>query len=69
MCEFNVFKEGEKVAGEMVFAKVEGSGVTLRDTLGKERDMENACVTEVNVVSRRLILSGELSSSPLSQST
>jgi predicted RNA-binding protein len=67
--EFTVFMGGEKVAEEVVFTKVEGSNVTLKEVLGEQWVIKNACIIEVNVVGQRLILSGEPSSTRINQST
>ena len=56
MCEFKVFLDGEKVAEDVIYAKVEDDGVVLRDIIGTEKVIEGAEIVEVNVIGTRLIL-------------
>jgi len=58
MCEFKVFLDGEWVMEDVIYAKVEDGKVTLRDVIGTEKVIEGAEITEVNVISTRLILKG-----------
>jgi len=58
MCEFKVFLDGEKVAEDVIYAKVEDGGVVLRDVIGTEKVIEGAEIVEVNVIGTRLILKG-----------
>lgn len=58
MCEFKVFLEGEKVMEDVIFAKADDRGITLRDVVGEERFFENAIIVEVNVPATRLVLKG-----------
>lgn len=58
MCEFKVFLGGERVMEDVIFAKVDGRGVTLRDVVGETRVFEGASIVEVNVPAARLILKG-----------
>jgi predicted RNA-binding protein len=56
MCEFKVWLGDEKVAEDVIYAKVEGGKVTLRDVLGKPVVVEGARIAEVDVASTRLVL-------------
>ncbi|MCK4317404.1 CooT family nickel-binding protein [Candidatus Bathyarchaeota archaeon] len=56
MCEFKVFLGDERVAEDVIYAKVEGHGVTLRDVLGKPVVVEGVRIVEVDVSSTRLVL-------------
>lgn len=56
MCEFKVFLGDEKVAEDVIYAKVEGHGVTLRDVLGKPVVVEGVRIMEVDVSSTMLVL-------------
>lgn len=58
MCEFKVFLDGEKVMEDVVYAKSDGSEVTLRDVIGETRVLENVSIVEVNVPATRLVLKG-----------
>jgi len=56
MCEFKVWLSDEKVAEDIIYAKVEGRRVTLRDVLGKPVVIEGVRIMEVDVSSTRLVL-------------
>jgi len=56
MCEFKVFLGDEKVAEDVIYAKVEDQRVTLRDVLGKPVVVEGVRIVEVDVSSTRLVL-------------
>ncbi len=56
MCEFKVWRGDEKVAEDVIYAKVEGRRVTLRDVLGMPVVVEDARIAEVDVSSTRLVL-------------
>ncbi len=56
MCEFKVFLGDERVAEDVIYAKVEDHGVTLRDVLGKPVVVEGVRIVEVDVSSTRLVL-------------
>jgi len=56
MCEFKVFLSGEKVFEDVIYVRVEGNGVLLRDVLGRTKTVQNARVTEVDVAREVLVL-------------
>ncbi len=56
MCEFKVFLDGKKIAEDVIYAKVEGKKVTLRDVLGEPVVVEDAGIVEVDVSSTKLVL-------------
>jgi predicted RNA-binding protein len=56
MCEFKVFRKGEVVFKDAVYAKADGKNVTVRDVLGVSQVFENCTITEVDVSAERLIL-------------
>lgn len=56
MCEFTVFKKGEVVFKDAVFARSDGSQVKVRDVLGVSKTFENCTIEEVDVKSERLVL-------------
>lgn len=56
MCEFKVFLDGKKIAEDVIYAKVEGKKVTLRDVLGEPVVVEDVSIVEVEVSSTRLVL-------------
>jgi predicted RNA-binding protein len=56
VCEFKVFLDGKKIAEDVIYAKVEGKKVTLRDVLGEPVVVEGVGIVEVDVSSTRLVL-------------
>ena len=56
MCEFKVFLDDEKVAEDIVYARVEGDKVTIRDILGRPMVFEGVRLDEVNVMTTKLTL-------------
>jgi len=56
MCEFKVFKKGDVVFKDAVYARADGKNVTVRDVLGVSKVFENCAIAEVDVNSERLIL-------------
>ncbi len=56
MCEFKVFLDGEKVAEDVVYARVEGTRVTVMDILGIPVVLEGVKIDEIDVMSTRLVL-------------
>ena len=56
MCEFRVFLDGEQIAEDVIYAKVEGHSVTLRDILSQPIVLENVKIAEMDVTSTRLVL-------------
>ena len=56
MCEFKVFLDGEKVAEDVIYARVEGKRVTVMDILGKPVVLEGVKINEIDVMSTRLVL-------------
>jgi len=57
MCEFKVFLDGEKVAEDIVYARIEGDKVTISDILGRPTVFESTRLDELNVMTTRLLLS------------
>ncbi len=56
MCEFKVLKKNELVFEDAVYAKAEGSKVTVRNVLGISKVIENCTIAEVDVNKERLLL-------------
>jgi predicted RNA-binding protein len=56
MCEFNVILNGETVLKDVVYAKTEGTTVTVKNVLGEAKELKNCKITEVDVNSTRLVL-------------
>jgi len=56
MCEFNVILDGQTVFGDVIYAKVEGTAIVVRNILGDAREYQNVKITEVDVTTARLVL-------------
>ena len=56
MCEFNVILNGKTLFKDVVYAKTEGTTVTVKNILGEAREFKNCKITEVDVNSTRLVL-------------
>ena len=56
MCEFTVFLDKRIVFRDVVYAKIEGNKVLLKDVLGVVKMLENRKIVEVDVSSERLVL-------------
>ncbi|MEM2021814.1 MAG: CooT family nickel-binding protein [Zestosphaera sp.] len=57
MCEYKVLLNGELVLDEVIYARVEGGRVILRNVLGESRVLDNCVIVEVNVKETKLVLS------------
>jgi len=62
MCEFKATLDGKSVFDDVVYAKVEGDRVILRDVLGETKEFRNCKIIEVDVNNTRLILASEKAS-------
>ena len=56
MCEFNVILDGQMVFGDVIYAKVDGSTIIVRNILGEAKEYKNVKITEVDVITARLVL-------------
>ena len=57
MCEFNVILDGKTVFKDVVYAKMEGNNVVVRDVLGESREFRDYKIIEIDVNATRLVLS------------
>jgi predicted RNA-binding protein len=56
VCEFKVYLDGEKVAEDVIYARVEGRRVTVRDIMGKPTVLDGARIVEIDVATTRMTL-------------
>jgi predicted RNA-binding protein len=56
MCEFNVIVNGKTQFKDVVYAKVEGSTVIVKNVLGQTREFKNCVITGVDVNSAELVV-------------
>ena len=57
MCEFNVIFNGKVQFKNVIYAKIEGDNVTVKNILGEAKEFKNCKIVEVDVNSTRLVLS------------
>jgi predicted RNA-binding protein len=56
MCEFNVILNGKIQFKDVIYAKVEGDNVTVKNVLGEAKEFKGCKIVEVDVNSTRLTL-------------
>lgn len=56
MCEFKVFLAGRLLLEDVVYAKVEGRDLVLRDVLGIQKTLTGLRIVQVDVSAERLVL-------------
>ena len=56
MCEFNVILNGKTQFKDVVYARVEGNNVTVKNILGVAKEFKNCKIIEVDVNATRLVL-------------
>ena len=56
MCEFNVVLNGKTQFKDVIYAKVEGDNVTVKNILGEAREFKACKIIDVDVPNTRLVL-------------
>ena len=56
MCEFNVIFNGKTQFKDVVYAKIQGNNVVVKNVLGEIREFKNCVITEVDVNATKLVL-------------
>jgi predicted RNA-binding protein len=56
MCEFNVILNRKTQFKDVIYAKVEGENVTVKNVLGEAKEFKGCKIVEVDVNSTRLTL-------------
>ena len=56
MCEFNVILNGKTQFKDVIYAKVEGDNVAVKNILGEGKEFKNCKIVEVDVNYTRLVL-------------
>jgi predicted RNA-binding protein len=57
MCEFNVILNGKIQFKDVIYTKVEGDNVTVKNIMGEAKEFKGYKIVEVDVNSARLVLS------------
>jgi predicted RNA-binding protein len=56
MCEFNVILDGKTQFKDVIYAKVEGDKVTVKNILGEAKEFKDCKIIDVDVPNTRLVL-------------
>ncbi len=56
MCEFNVILNGKIQLKDVIYAKVDGDNVTVKNILGEAKEFQGCKIVEVDVNLARLVL-------------
>jgi predicted RNA-binding protein len=56
MCEFNVILNGKTQFKDVVYAKMEGGNVVVKNVLGETKEFKNCTIIEVDVNATKLVL-------------
>ncbi len=56
MCEFNVIFNGKVEFKDVIYSKVDGDNVIVKNILGQAQEFKNCKITEVDVPNTRLVL-------------
>jgi predicted RNA-binding protein len=56
MCEFNVILNEKIMLKDVVYAKVEGDNVVVKNIFGEAKEFKNCKIVEVDVTTTRLVL-------------
>jgi len=57
MCEFNVILNGKVEFKDVIYTKVDGDNVSVKNILGQGKEFKNCKIVEVDVPNTRLVLS------------
>jgi predicted RNA-binding protein len=56
MCEFNVILNGKVELKDVIYSKVNGANVTVKNILGETKEFKGCKIVEVDVPNTRLVL-------------
>jgi predicted RNA-binding protein len=57
MCEFNVILNGKIQFKDVIYSKVDGNNVTVKNIMGEAKQFDGCKIVEVDVPNTRLVLS------------
>jgi predicted RNA-binding protein len=57
MCEFNVIIDGKVQFRDVIYSKVDGEKITVRNIMGEAKDFNGFKILEIDVPNTRLVLS------------
>jgi predicted RNA-binding protein len=56
MCEFNVILDGKVDFKDVIYVRVDGDSITVKNILGEAKEFKNCKILEVDVPNTRLVL-------------
>jgi predicted RNA-binding protein len=56
MCEFNVIVDGKIQFRDVIYSKVEGASVTVKNIMGEAKEFMGYRIVEIDVPNTRLVL-------------
>jgi predicted RNA-binding protein len=56
MCEFNVIVDGKVQFRDVIYSKVDGENITVKNIMGEAREFKGYKIVEVDVPNTRLVL-------------
>ena len=57
MCEFNIILDGKIQFRDVIYTKVEGDNVIVKNIMGESKEFKGYRIVEVDVPNTRLVLS------------
>jgi predicted RNA-binding protein len=57
MCEFNVILDGKIQFRDVIYSKVEGDNIVVKNIMGEAKEFKGYKIVEIDVPNTRLVLS------------
>ncbi len=57
MCEFNVIIDGKILFRDVIYSKVEGDNIVVKNIMGEAKEFKGYKIVEIDVPNTRLVLS------------
>ena len=57
MCEFNVFVDGKVQFRDVIYSKVDGEKIVVKNIMGEAKEFDGYKIVEIDVPNTRLVLS------------
>jgi predicted RNA-binding protein len=57
MCEFNVILNGKIQFKDVIYAKIDGDNVTVKNIMGEGKEFKGYKIVEIDVPNTRLVIS------------
>ena len=57
MCEFNVILDGKIQFKDVIYTKVDGENITVKNIMGEAKEFKGVRIIEIDVPNTRLVLS------------